>query len=200
MNWNAHPYLYQVLHPWHWVTYGQNAAAVGLIGLALYTYFTYRLFRHSQDIERAKLLPYLVLQNSNDPKTALDKVVVQNIGAPATNLVFWKTTVSHKFKFSEELVIDPYAHLSFEGSMLRDGTREIDVSAEKPGERYLYVFEMSDVARGFHQFGFLRTRTLDNLEISTMAHMLHTQLRRTLRSSLRQRFYAYQAKKLIARR
>ncbi|MBB5066014.1 hypothetical protein [Granulicella mallensis] len=26
-----HPYLYQLQHPWHWLTYGQNATALGII-------------------------------------------------------------------------------------------------------------------------------------------------------------------------
>jgi hypothetical protein len=27
MNWASHPYLYQLVHPWHWLTYGQNFSA-----------------------------------------------------------------------------------------------------------------------------------------------------------------------------
>jgi hypothetical protein len=28
---SVHPYLYQLLHPWHWLTYGQNAMALGVL-------------------------------------------------------------------------------------------------------------------------------------------------------------------------
>jgi multidrug efflux pump subunit AcrA (membrane-fusion protein) len=28
---SAHPWLYQVLHPWHWLTYGQNATGIGVL-------------------------------------------------------------------------------------------------------------------------------------------------------------------------
>jgi hypothetical protein len=27
---SLHPYLYQLRHPWHWLTYGQNATAFGI--------------------------------------------------------------------------------------------------------------------------------------------------------------------------
>jgi hypothetical protein len=44
--------VYQVLHPWHWLTYGQNAAAVaalaavvGFIVLFFYTLYTRRMMR-----------------------------------------------------------------------------------------------------------------------------------------------------------
>jgi hypothetical protein len=29
------PYLYQLLHPWHWLTYGQNATAIGIVLAAI---------------------------------------------------------------------------------------------------------------------------------------------------------------------
>jgi len=28
---SSHPWLYQVLHPWHWLTYGQNAAFLAMV-------------------------------------------------------------------------------------------------------------------------------------------------------------------------
>jgi hypothetical protein len=46
MNWNAHPYIYQIVHPWHWLGYGPNAtnmaalsatiAAIATIAAALF--------------------------------------------------------------------------------------------------------------------------------------------------------------------
>jgi hypothetical protein len=30
MDWTSHPNLYQLCHPWHWLTYGQNAIALGI--------------------------------------------------------------------------------------------------------------------------------------------------------------------------
>jgi hypothetical protein len=30
MNWSLHPTLYQFCHPWHWLTYSQNALAFGI--------------------------------------------------------------------------------------------------------------------------------------------------------------------------
>jgi hypothetical protein len=31
MDYSLHPWLYQVLRPWHWLTYGQNATAFGIL-------------------------------------------------------------------------------------------------------------------------------------------------------------------------
>ncbi len=40
------PWLYQLLHPWHWLTYGQNATAVGIfIATAVNLLAVYVLFR-----------------------------------------------------------------------------------------------------------------------------------------------------------
>jgi len=59
--------LYQILHPWHWMTYGQNAAGVaafaailGLIGLYFYTRYTRRMMLLQQETQRAAITPILV--------------------------------------------------------------------------------------------------------------------------------------------
>ena len=35
MNWASHPYLYQVVHPWHWLTYGQHFSAFASLSSVL---------------------------------------------------------------------------------------------------------------------------------------------------------------------
>jgi hypothetical protein len=59
--------LYEVLHPWHWLIYGQNAAGVaavaailGLIGLYFYTRYTRRMMLLQQETQRATITPILV--------------------------------------------------------------------------------------------------------------------------------------------
>ena len=37
--WSFHPTLYQVCHPWHWLTYGQNAVAFGIFIAAFINLF-----------------------------------------------------------------------------------------------------------------------------------------------------------------
>jgi hypothetical protein len=61
--------FYQVLHPWHWLTYGQNATAlaavaavVGLIGLYFYTRYTRRMMKMQESTTTATVTPILVLQ------------------------------------------------------------------------------------------------------------------------------------------
>jgi hypothetical protein len=59
--------IYQILHPWHWLTYGQNASAVaavaaclGLIGLFIYTIYTGRMMRLGENTRRATITPVLI--------------------------------------------------------------------------------------------------------------------------------------------
>lgn len=78
--------LYQVLHPWHWLTYGQNATAVaalatvlGLIGLFFYTRYTRRMMEMQESTARASITPVLVAQG--DVKFAISRVEYSNPSA-----------------------------------------------------------------------------------------------------------------------
>jgi hypothetical protein len=55
MNWAKHPNLYQVLHPWHWLTYGANSSALAAaatllaaIAAAFAGYFALKTYRSAQ--------------------------------------------------------------------------------------------------------------------------------------------------------
>lgn len=95
MNWTAHPILYQLLHPWHWLAYGQNAAAfqsltalAGLIGIAFYTYYTRQTTAAALETRRLSLTPCLVA--SIVPATLdRDEIEVINVAAPAVNCIVW---------------------------------------------------------------------------------------------------------------
>jgi hypothetical protein len=61
--------LYQLSHPWHWLTYGQNATAVaavaaclGLVGLFFYTLYTKSIMKMQESTARASITPELVVQ------------------------------------------------------------------------------------------------------------------------------------------
>lgn len=63
--------FYQILHPWHWLTYGQNAtglaafaALLGLVGLYLYTRYTRRMMELGEITNRATVIPILVSSGS----------------------------------------------------------------------------------------------------------------------------------------
>ena len=82
--------VYQVLHPWHWLTYGQNAAAVaalaavvGFIVLFFYTLYTRRMMRtqsrtmeiQAQTMEMQRRI--LQMQESAASATIIPKLVAQ---------------------------------------------------------------------------------------------------------------------------
>jgi len=64
-------FFYQMLHPWHWLTYGQNgtglaaiAALLGLVGLYFYTRHTRRMMELDEITNRATVTPILVSSGS----------------------------------------------------------------------------------------------------------------------------------------
>lgn len=83
MHWAAHPVLYQLTHLWHWLGYGQNAAILGILGLALYVLFTYQLTRVTEETRRLTLTPYLIA--SLTQKDARICASVINVAAPAVS-------------------------------------------------------------------------------------------------------------------
>jgi hypothetical protein len=87
--------FYQILHPWHWLTYGQNAtglaalaALMGLVGLYFYTRYTRRMMELGEITNRATVTPILVSSGS----VQLEPVVIQH--TPASELGFLDPTVT----------------------------------------------------------------------------------------------------------
>jgi hypothetical protein len=91
---NSH--LYQFIHPWHWLTYGQNAAGMGLLGLFFYTLYTRRMMVIAQETRRASLFPLLVIR-ANAPLDQKRDIVVENTGGSALNIMVWNQPVSARF-------------------------------------------------------------------------------------------------------
>jgi len=117
--------LYQLFHPWHWLTYGQNATAVaalvavfGLIGLVFYTLYTRRMMRMQEDTLKATITPILISQGRleiiptqpdfssaaqlgfTEPRYTRYNVVInlRNIGAGAALFITgWCQLVTNKF-------------------------------------------------------------------------------------------------------
>lgn len=117
--------LYQILHPWHWVTYGQNAAGVasvaailGLIGLYFYTRYTRKMMLLQQETQRATVTPILVstgaiefvpLETKENPAAQLGLIAptvtgyrpvltVRNVGeGAAIYITSWAQAVTEKF-------------------------------------------------------------------------------------------------------
>lgn len=79
---NMNSFLYQLDHPWHWLTYGQNASAVaavaaffGLVGLYLYTRYTRTMMQVQQSTARASIEPLLVTDGSVEFEPTQTRVV-----------------------------------------------------------------------------------------------------------------------------
>ena len=73
------PILYQFLHPWHWMAYGQNASVVGLIVLIFYTIYTRRMMLIAQQTRLRELYPVLILQKTTPTADGLEFLIV-NVG------------------------------------------------------------------------------------------------------------------------
>jgi len=117
--------LYQFLHPWHWLTYGQNAAGVAavaailaLVGLYFYTKYTRKMMLLQQETQRAVITPILVsigpinfvsVESKEDlaaqlgivaPAVAAYRpvVTVRNVGqGAAIYITSWAQSVTEKF-------------------------------------------------------------------------------------------------------
>jgi hypothetical protein len=153
----ATPIVYQLLHPWHWLTYGQNAAAVGLIVLVFYTVYTRRMMLLAQQTRRGELYPGLILQHCEAKDGTLD-LVIMNVGAgPLLNAVRWGTCVSPKFALGNTfLEPPPQVESIFAGSLVPQATLTIHIQIAGSEARTLEVVEGADLVGGRHQFCLLR--------------------------------------------
>lgn len=123
---------YQVLHPWHWLTYGQNAAGVAasaavlaLIGLYFYTRYTRKMMLLGQETQRATITPILVSSGpieftpaefTNSPAaqlgfispeaTAFSPVLtIRNVGeGAAIYITSWVQSVTEKFEMGGSVI------------------------------------------------------------------------------------------------
>ena len=152
------PLLYQLLHPWHWLAYGQNAAVVGLIVVILYTLYTRRMMLIAQQSRRAELYPLLILQQVDGSEGHLQLLVVNVGGGPLLNASSWGQHVSARFRLGVTFLERPSGVISqFVGTLIPQGTltlhRELDSSEVKT----LEVIEGTDSVGGRHQFCLLRS-------------------------------------------
>jgi len=125
-------FFYQILHPWHWLTYGQNAtglaaaaALLGLVGLYFYTRYTRRMMELGELTNRATITPILVSSGAVqleaaathqtpaselgflDPTvTAIRAIVsIRNVGeGAAIYLDSWAQTVSATFEIDNSIL------------------------------------------------------------------------------------------------
>jgi hypothetical protein len=151
------PIAYQFLHPWHWLTYGQNATVVMLIVVVFYTVYTRRMMLLAQQTRRGDLYPSLILQHW-ETKTGTLEFVIMNVGAgPLLNAFRWGACVSQKFVIGNNfLEPPPEAESRFAGSLVPQATLTLHIPISGTETRTLEVVEGTDLVGGRHQFCLLR--------------------------------------------
>ena len=157
MNWATHPIFYQMTHWWHWLTYGQNTAALGLIGLCFYTYYTQRMMKAAEETRRLSLTPFLVAEVRTD--LLPPSILVTNVAAPAVRCELWIQPVSSSFKpGSLRLVRAPGVSSQYIPAILSGSQSPVEIEiALKPGlGNFLYVIDCHDTAGGKYQLQLLQ--------------------------------------------
>jgi hypothetical protein len=184
--------MYQFLHPWHWLTYGQNAAAVeavtaclGLIGLFIYTFYTRRMMRLSQDMQRASITPVLILRGGigfvptdieyssaselsftlpelKEYRADLD---IKNIGeGAAIFLKSWSQPASEGFDANDMSILIKTSAANEGNQELTELLKSESTNVSFPGfknpdlqQRWLFVIDSIDHSNGRHQLRILRS-------------------------------------------
>jgi hypothetical protein len=152
------PILYQLLHPWHWMAYGQNASVVGLIVLIFYTIYTRRMMLIAQQTRLRELYPVLILQQTAVTGGNLEFLIV-NVGNGALlNANRWGMQVSDKFKLGDTFLERPDGIGSdFAGTMVSQSTLTLHSKINGSELRILEVIDGTDSVGGRHQFCILRS-------------------------------------------
>jgi hypothetical protein len=169
MDWQAHPNLYQFLHPWHWLAYGNNAAAltcvvslVAFIGLFFYTLYTRKMMWIAQQSRNSELMPYFVLNSVEELNTFRSKITLMNLGAHAVNARFWQQPVSKNFSitpiFLENSSSIPTVWI---GPFKKDTTSDF-LMTHNAIDRFLVVIDYEDTAQQRHQSRIFRIQSVNN--------------------------------------
>jgi hypothetical protein len=195
------PILYQVLHPWHWLTYGSNATAVGvaisalgLVVVILYTLYTRHLMMLAWQTRRGELYPLIVLE-SEERRDGHIEVVLSNLGGGSLiNSFQWHQPVSESFSLNpvflehtagvERLVV---------GSLVPNRRRTLRTPIQSVGGSRLLVLEGTDAMGGRHQFCFVsRFIRLGVYEITVQ--MIHPEESRSLGAIVFSKFWTFWTK------
>ena len=151
------PWLYQILHPWHWMAYGQNASVVGLIVLVFYTVYTRRMMLIAQQTRLRELYPLLILQQAKVSEGYMEMEII-NVGNGALlNASTWGQRVSEGFRLGDTFLERPSGvDISFAGTMVSQSNRTLRTTMDASASYSLEVVDGTDSVGGRHQFCFLR--------------------------------------------
>lgn len=147
------PWLYQVLHPWHWLTYGQNSAGVQAVFAVLtlvvvwfYTTYTRRMMELAEISRRASITPIFTAKeitshylDSSSGSDSLCRVsmTIRNIGqGPAAVFWAWHQPVSESFSPGKSNILreTPLSRAAYvpEGDLMSGDAMQIYFNAFDP--------------------------------------------------------------------
>jgi hypothetical protein len=189
-------FLYQILHPWHWLTYGQNATGLGIVGLFLYTIYTRRMMKLAELSRRATITPIFSLRNhrfaatnsvpcpdddaGSKPSPANEfrlYLTITNVGeGPAIGVSSWYQPVSQNFNIDRNLILikDKVPDGETERPELLRG-ESMNVSffpLTNLNHPWLFVIQSTDQAKGKHQLQVLLSGEPQNEMTVQMVHGL----------------------------
>jgi hypothetical protein len=193
-----HGWVYQIFHPWHWLTYGQNAAGVGLIGLFSYTLYTRRMMKLGERNQRANITPILILSGQvrftvssmepvppgagawplHRPTEYRAEMTIRNIGqGTAIFLQAWWQPVSAAFSISDTSLLNRTPAATevspSKNELLKGESAEVvvrKISAQAADAPLLFVMDTIDQANGRHQIKILFSGMKESTIAVTMAH------------------------------
>ncbi len=154
--WLNHPKLCQLVHPWHWAAYGQNASILGLIGLIAYVLYTRRMMKAAEETRRLSLTPYLLAQLPLNPNNE-PFIEISNVAAPAVRCIVWAQGVSENMSLGlrvrkpSDISSTPIASITI------DKPARIPLRLATDQSKVLYVVDCFDTAGGIYQLQILQT-------------------------------------------
>jgi hypothetical protein len=195
-----HSFLYQILHPWHWLTYGQNAAGVGIVGLFLYTLYTREMMKLAEASRRATITPVFSLKairfypTEYEPSTVANQIGlvpqkavafrleldIRNIGeGPAIAFQSWYQPVSERFTIADSNVLSKSSHVRSGELKTSELLKSESATILFPGFKeedwkhpWLFVFESTNLADGRDQLKVLIPNGPWNEIALNMSHAL----------------------------
>jgi hypothetical protein len=163
--WTTYPQLCQLVHPWHWLTYGNNAGAfaslmslAALVGLVFYTRYTKNMMKVALETRRAEIIPYVVVEKRTPENIFVDQLEVLNLGGPAVNCNLWQARVSDSFSIGSTFLEKPDGVIAtFIGPIRKDAKITIRIE-HNADQTFLTVLECRDLANERHQWHALLRR------------------------------------------
>lgn len=144
--------FYQVLHPWHWLTYGQNASGLGLIVLVLYTIYTRTMMLEAERARRGAMVPRLAIAVRRKAPY-LEEVELINVGGPALDTQTFRLYDAESFRVTRYGLKPPTGTDQHSlGIILRDQPAvKLRVAPFAKGEPAMHIVECTDIFREKHQ-------------------------------------------------